>query len=147
MGQQQIALKNYEDVFMDQNTVLKLVKSNKISTVIDSNLQEILNVLSQVNIEDIAEENAQHAIGAVISELKESNNDHLKLIVTTIKNIGQKIDYTIPVPGILLITQQIKKQDKDTQLAMLEVLNKADNLIAEATTLADKITPTLLEII
>lgn len=132
---------------MDQNTVLKLVKSNKINTVIDSNLQETLTVLSQINMEDIAQENAQHTIDAVISELKESNNDHLQLIIATIKNIGKKVDYTIPIPGILLITQQLKKQDKNTQLMMLEVLNKADNLIAEANTLADKITPTFLEII
>ncbi|BBM85427.1 hypothetical protein [Candidatus Uabimicrobium amorphum] len=132
---------------MDQNTVLKLVKSNKVHSIIDSNLQELLTVLSQVNIEDIEQENAQQTLDIVIGTLTEKNNDYLKLIIAAIKNMGKTLDYMIPVPSILLVTQHLKTQDKDAQLAMLEVLNKADNLIAEANAIADKITPVLLEVI
>ncbi|WP_372366589.1 hypothetical protein [Candidatus Uabimicrobium sp. HlEnr_7] len=132
---------------MDQNTILELIETNQIDEALSSDLVQTLTILSKTSFENISQEDVQNVLQVIVTKLKEENKSHTELLVTVIRQMSKNVDYTIPVTNIIVVIEQLKSQNKQTQFTILEVINGADNLIAEATIIADKIIPILLEII
>lgn len=131
---------------MDKNTLEKLIKSNSFEEAIRINFKETLSLFEKIDFANVSEENIQHCLEDLFLLLTKKEKFSL-VIDAIILLLETEVEYTIAVETMLCMFENLKVQSRESQIHVLEIINKADNLVIESSSLEKIAIPILLSLI